>query len=308
MPEVKRRFPAGSCNNAVILAQPRTPESAGGNARSFAVEQARGQLRHLTSQISRTTKSCNPGAVHDLRVAIRRFTQAIAVTDMLKNRRRLKKIMAFAGEVRNYDVALKFNNRFKGPHAVHLQSKLEDRRRESEGLLVAELIKWRDRRLSLKWRAALGLAPSSDQDVDQLARRVIGRVVKDYQKRGNEASSPKATPTCIHHFRIAAKKFRYALELFQPLYGTSLDPLVAGLKCASTLLGDINDCVTVAAIVAEYKGGNRLADRLKKRQHKKTEEFRKYWKEEFSRSSIDPLSKKPAASITFEHPRRESAA
>jgi CHAD domain-containing protein len=216
--------------------------------------------------------------------------------------------MTLAGEVRNCDVALKLNSKFKVPHADYLQSKLEDRRKESQGLLVAELIKWRDRRLSLKWRSALDSTPSSDQDVDELAHRVIGRIAKDFQKRGNEASSPEATPKCIHHFRIAAKKFRYALELFQPLYGSSLDSFVASLKCTSTLLGDINDCVTVAAIVAEYKGGNRLADRLKKRQHKKTEEFRKFWKEEFSRSRIDPLSKKPAASITSEHPLRESAA
>ena len=284
------------------MAQPRTPEPAGGNARPFAIEQARHQLTHLSAQISRAVKSCNPVAVHDLRVSIRRFTQAIAVTNMRKNRRRLKKIMSLAGDVRNCDIALKFNNRFKGPHAVHLQSKLEECRKESEGPLIAELIKWRDRRLSLKWRAALDSTPSSDQDVDELAHRVIGRIAKDFQKRGNEASSPEATPNCIHHFRIAAKKFRYALELFQPLYGSSLDFLVANLKRASTLLGDINDCVTVAAIVAEYKGGNRLADRLKKRQHKKTEEFRKYWKEEFS--SSDLLRKKPAASITSERPRR----
>ena len=308
MPEVKRLFSVGSCNNSVIMAQPRTPESAGGKARPFAVEQARGQLRHLSSQISRAIKSSNPAAVHDLRVAIRRFTQAIAVTDMRKNRRRLKKIMTLAGEVRNCDVALKFIARFKVPHAAVLQSKLEGRRKESEGALVAELIKWRDRRLSLKWRTALDSTPSSDKDVDELARRVLGRIAKDFQKRGNEASSPEATPKYLHHFRIAAKKFRYALELFQPLYGSSLDPLIASIKSASTLLGDINDCVTVAGIIAGYKGGNRLADRLKKRQHKKTEEFRKYWKEEFTRSSIDPLSKKPVASSRIVSDRRKSAA
>src|ERR1700722_10440639 len=185
MPEVKRRFSADSCNNSVTMAQPRTTESAGGKSRPFPVEQAYSQLRRLSSQISRATKSCNPEAVHDLRVAIRRFTQAIAVTDMRKNRRRLKKIMTLAGEVRNCDVALKLNNRFKGPHADYLQSKLEERRKESESLLVAELIKWRDRRLSLKWRAALDSTPSNDQDVDELARQVLGRIAKDFQKRGN---------------------------------------------------------------------------------------------------------------------------
>jgi CHAD domain-containing protein len=290
------------------MAQPQTPAPPGGKARPFAVEQARGQLKRLSSQISRAIKSSNADAVHDLRVAIRRFTQAIAVTDLRKNRRRLKKMMADAGEVRNCDVALKLNNRFKAPQAVHLQSRLESRRKESEDVLVAGLIKWRDRRLSVKWRAALDSTSSNDQDVDELARRVIGRIAKDFEKRGNEASSTEATPKCLHHFRIAAKKFRYALELFQPLYGRSLDPMIASIKSASTLLGDINDCVTVAGIIAGYKGGNRLAARLKKRQHKKTEEFRRYWKDEFARVSIDLLMKKPAAGSRIVPERRKSAA
>jgi CHAD domain-containing protein len=290
------------------MAQPRTPEPAGDEARPFAVEQALGKLTLLASHISRAIRSSNPNAVHHLRVAIRRFTQAIAVTDIRMNRGRLKRIMTDAGEVRNCDVALKFVSRFKVPQAVHLQSKLESRRKASEDVLKAELIKWRDRRLSLKWRTALNSAPSNGQDVDELAHRVLGRIAKDFQKRGNEASSLEATPKCLHHFRIAAKKFRYALELFQPLYGSSLDPVIASIKSASTLLGDINDCVTVADIVAGYKGGNRFAHRLKKRQHKKTEEFRRYWKEEFSRSRIDPVIKKPVASSRAVSERRRSAA
>jgi CHAD domain-containing protein len=308
MAEVKRRFPVRACNNSVIMALSRTSEPARRQSRPFVVEQARGQLRHLTSQIGRAIKLCNPDAVHDLRVAIRRFTQAVAVTDIRKNRRRLKKIMILAGEVRNCDVALKFNNRFKGPHTLHLQSKLESLRKESEVLLVAELSQWRERRLSLNWSAALDSTPSSDVDASELARRVLGRFAKDFEKRGNEATSEEASPKCLHHFRIAAKKFRYALELFQPVYASSLDPLIASIKSTSTLLGDINDCVTAAGIIADYKGGHRLASRLKKRQHKKTEEFRRFWKEEFKGTGIDQLAKKPVASSRIVSGHRKSAA
>lgn len=308
------------------MAQSRIPDpAASGEARQFAVQQADRQLKHLSLQISRAVKSCNAGAVHDVRVAIRRFTQAIAVcrayfhaADLPKNRRRLKKFMSGAGEVRNCDVALKFTAKFKVPHAVQLRSKLQSRRKESERLLVTELKKWTDRRMPVRWRAALNSAAASREDeaIHELARRALGRIAKDFLKQGNEASSAEASPNVLHHFRIVAKKFRYALELFQPLYD-ALDPIVASIKRAHALLGDINDCVTVADIISEYKGGKPLADRLKKRQHKKTEEFRKYWKEAFSdgerlRSDIDHLQrpeqqplKKPAARIASQH--RKSA-
>jgi CHAD domain-containing protein len=308
------------------MAQPRTPDpAAGGEARQFAVQQADRQLKHLSLQINRAIKSSNAGAVHDVRVAIRRFTQAVAVcrpyfhaTDLPKNRRRLKKIMSGAGEVRNCDVALKFTAKFRVPHAVLLRSKLQSRRKESERLLVTELRKWTGRRMLIKWRAALNSAPASreDEEIHKLARRALGRIAKDFLKQGNEASSADASPKVLHHFRIVAKKFRYALELFQLLYD-ALNAIVASIKRAHALLGDINDCVTVADIVSRYKGGHALVERLKKRQHKKTEEFRKYWKEAFSdgerlRSDIDhlqrpeqPALKKPAARIVSQH--RKSA-
>jgi CHAD domain-containing protein len=236
---------------------------------------------------------------------------------MRKHRRRLKKIMDGAGDVRNCDVALKLIAKFRVPHAAHLRSKLESQRNEAERLLTTELRKWTDRRMSFKWRAALDSTPppGKEEAAHELAQRTLGRGAKDFLKQGNEASSPKASPKDLHRFRIASKKFRYALELFQPLYETSLRPAIESIKGASALLGDINDCVTVAAMVADYKGSNPLKDRLKKRQDKKTEEFRKYWKEKFSdgeslRGSINPLPKKPVASsrIPSQQTNRTSAA
>jgi CHAD domain-containing protein len=209
--------------------------------------------------------------------------------------------MAGAGEVRNCDVSLKFVAKFRAPHAAHLQSKIEARREEAARLFLDELGKWADRRIASKWRATLDAAPGKDkpEPARELAERTLARSLKDFLKQGNEAASLKASPEILHHFRISAKKFRYSLELFQPLYGTALDPSIDRVKQGSTLLGDVNDCVTVAGIVAEYKGGNKLADRLRKRQHKKTEEFRKFWKQAAQMSVPDPATlKKPIASST----------
>lgn len=288
--------------------------------RQFASEQADRLLRDVAFQINHAVKSCNANAVHDVRVAIRRFSQIVAVCkpcfpgkDMRKIRRRLKTIMDAAGEVRNCDVALKLIAKSRLPAAVQLQSKLETQRKESSRLLVSGLKHWTDRQMSLKWRVALegALARSpvafGGAAIHDTSRRTLRRMMKDFLEHGNEAASPKASPEELHRFRLVAKKFRYTLELFGPLYGSSLDRGVASVKRAQTLLGDINDCVTVASMVAHYDGGNQLARRLVKRQRKKTEEFRQYWGEEFRdgeqlRSWIHhlghstPRIKKPVAS------------
>jgi CHAD domain-containing protein len=298
------------------MAHSRITDQAGVDARHFAVQQAHQQLRHLGLQINRAIKSSSAVAVHDVRVAIRRFTQTIAVGRAyfhdLPKHRRIKKMMTAAGEVRNCDVALKLIAKSRVPHSVQLRAKMQSRRKESARLLALELRKWTERKIALQWRAALTSTGTDDEAVHQLAQRTLGRIAKDFLKQGNEASTAGASPKVLHRFRIAAKKFRYALELFQPLYEPALDPIVQSIKRASALLGDVNDCETVAAMVAEYKGGNRLADRLKKRQHKKIEEFRECWKEEFHdeqglRGRIDRLGRKPAASSRTAHSRKSAA-
>ncbi len=254
--------------------------------RSFAQEQARRLLRELNLQIGRTNKSCTPDSVHDLRVAIRRFTRTLAVCkaffhgkEIRKCRRRLKQIMAAAGTVRDCDIALRFAAKWPMPETAQLEPKLKSRRNESGQALVVELNRWKDRQMSVHWAAALEESLTHNQDsaegtVTELARRALDRIAKRFQDLGKEAASSPASAGDLHRFRIAAKKFRYTLELFQPP-----NSMVANLKPATALLGDINDCVSAAAILDEYKATDRLIDRLEKRRRKKTKAFRKYWKE-----------------------------
>jgi CHAD domain-containing protein len=292
-------------------------------ARRFAGEQADRLLKCLVLQINRTAKSCDAAVVHKVRVSIRRFTQTISVfkqcfpgRDLRKIRRRLKKIMVVAGEVRNWDVALKFIAKSRLPNAVQLQSKLQRHRKESSRILARDFKRWVDGQMFLKWRAALKAALASSQDalgeaaIHEVSRRTLLGMAEDFFEHGNDAALPKSSPEDLHQFRIVAKKFRYTLELFAPLYGSSLNGEVARIKRAQTLLGEINDCVTVAGMVSRYDGGDRLASRLGKRQRNKTEEFRQYWSDEFRdrdwfRNRIDHLGlaaeprlgiKKPAAS------------
>ena len=99
----------------------------------------------------------------------------------------------------------------------------------------------------------------------------------DFVERGNAASQAKTTTEKLHAFRIASEKFRYTLELFAPLYGPTLNSWLESIKGIQTLLGDINDCVTVTEMLADYKGAGEVAGWLKKRQRRKVEQFSRHW-------------------------------
>jgi len=261
------------------------PVEAAQETEQFAARHTSRLRRRLALQINRALQSCDAQAVHQIRIAIRRFTQAVAVwkpcfpaKDLRKTRRRLKKIMSAAGEVRNCDVAHKFLLRWRIAHRDRLQSKLEARRQDAVRDLIAQLKRWTNPNL-----AAQDCLP-------EVAQQALGRLSKDFLDRGNEASSPEGSAQAMHRFRMVAKKYRYTLELFEPS-----SPLVESIKRVSALLGDINDCVTAAQIVPA------LASRLKKRRRKKVEAFRQCWAAECAAPR-----KKPVAGA--EHSRRRSAA
>lgn len=265
--------------------------------RQFTIEQTGRLLRRVAFQVGRTAKSCDGNAVHDLRVVIRRFTQSIAVSkpcfpgkDIRKIRRRLKKIMAAAGEVRNYDIALQFLANSQSGDAKELQSKLQIRRKDSSRILTGELKRWKNRQLSAKWRAALEAAVAKDNKafartaIQLTSTRTLRRMMKDFLKRGDAAASNEASSQDLHRFRILAKKFRYTIEMFGPLQGNSWVGAVESIKRAQTLLGDINDCVTIARLVEQNGASRQLVSQLRKRKSRKTLEFRQYWSDELQAS------------------------
>jgi CHAD domain-containing protein len=262
--------------------------------RKFAGQNAARLLGRLAFQMNLTKKAPDAGSVHDLRVSIRRFAQALAVfkpcfqgKETRKIRRRMKKLRMLAADVRNFDIALKLLSKSRTAEAARLRPKLESQRKESGRILIGALKRRMERKSSLKWRTALESALAGGNSagcriaVEETARSVLPRMAKDFLERGNAASEAKASLEKLHAFRIASKKFRYTLELFAPLYGSALKSWLESIQRIQTLLGDINDCVTVAQMLSDYKGGGAVAGWLKKRQRRKVEEFSRCWQEEF---------------------------
>jgi CHAD domain-containing protein len=262
----------------------------------YAADQTVRLLDRLAFQLCAARHSYNPEAVHDLRVAIRRFSQALVVfkrwfrrKDLKKIRKSLKALMSAAGAVRDCDIALKFILEIQ-PHAADdLEKGIRGRRDGAENALQAEASRRQVYKWSLKWRSMLeaeyGSSGAVDQGVQQMAAGELSRVAGKFIRSGNRASSPKASEDQVHRFRIAAKKLRYTLELFRPFYGAGADRELERLARIQSLLGGANDCRVVRGMVSQIGGYHGFEVTLEKKQRRKLARFRRFWAEEFHQTT-----------------------
>lgn len=224
-------------------------------------------LERLSNHIGEAARS--PRAVHQLRVAIRRLRQTLP-KPCREIRRPLKEIMTQAGVVRDYDIALELIARLKAQNARAVAAKLRARRALARRNLSALCRQWR--RVSLPPRKAGGSAT-----VQQAARRTLPRMAKVFLREGRRAAEPKAPAKRLHKFRLAAKKFRYTLELLAGCYGPAAGDWLEKLKATQTLLGEISDCAVSIRLLKESGADETLIGALKQRRKRKTRAFRKTW-------------------------------
>ena len=95
-------------------------------------------LERLAYQVNHTVHTADVEAVHDLRVAIRRFAQslylfksAFAAKEVRKVRRRLKELMEATNEVRDCDVAMNLMDQREFAGLPALQQAIRTRRKEA---------------------------------------------------------------------------------------------------------------------------------------------------------------------------------
>jgi len=253
------------------------------NTKGIAAATCERLFDEVTFRIDAALKSRGPDEVHDLRVAIRRLSQALrhfefcfSAHSASKIRTRLKKMMHLAGEVRNLDVAMDYLHHWH----VRDQDQLEEHRTLAAASLVSALNKWLDRGRPARLKEELGLRSlkQASMPLEPHAREILSAMAADFFAHGNRAAEPHATPAQLHAFRIAAKKFRYSMELFADPYGHILNARIAQVKDLQSILGAINDCETLLSIIS----GDSAAARLRKRQQRKVEEFRRHWSATFA--------------------------
>jgi len=137
------------------------------------------------------------------------------------------------------------------------------------------------------------LAWNERSDARANARRVLPEMMAGYFASVRKALKAKPSPANLHRIRLASKKVRYTLELFQSCYGPKFDERMKALKGVQTALGDVNDAVTAEQLIVDLmpQSPRRKALRgyLKKRAAEKAEEFRVHWMEQFDAAGQEKL-------------------
>jgi CHAD domain-containing protein len=117
------------------------------------------------------------------------------------------------------------------------------------------------------------------------ARSELPPLVSRYFALVRELLAKNPSPPELHRLRLATKRLRYTLELFQPCYGPGLETRMAGLRELQRLLGEVNDSAATGRLLAkamrESAQQARVEAFLKERAAEKAREFRKHWDEVF---------------------------
>jgi len=204
----------------------------------------------------------DPEGVHSMRVASRRLRGALRdFMPSLRKRgfttvqKRLKNVADALGEVRDQDVALmaleKIDANAPSEVSPSLKQFIDARkeiRNEARRKLEATIEKTQLDQLQLDFMAGVDVATASRKSPPptpltyrQMSRNVILARLKELEKLSNRLFNPFDVET-LHEMRIAAKRLRYAIELFQGCWGHSIATYAKRAARVQTALGDLHDC------------------------------------------------------------------
>jgi CHAD domain-containing protein len=232
----------------------------------------------------------DPEGVHSMRVASRRLRSALRDFTPYLHKRRLSSVLKSLrdiadalGEVRDQDVAIMALEKLQThtPHEVSpaLKQFIDARkviRDEAREELVTMFADEQLKELEIDFAAAVDEATTGGTTRTQppllitfrkMSRAIILDRLKELEKLSNGLFRPIEVET-LHEMRIAAKRLRYAIELFQQCWGRPIATYAKRTAQLQTALGDVHDCdVWIESF------GNEINKRRKEKQTENLEAF-----------------------------------
>jgi len=248
----------------------------------FARDQTLSRLEVLSQSLEAAAKdSSNADAIHDVRVASRRFvlclktfTSQLEAKALVKVQRRMRKLLQRCGAVRNCDVALELLDGAGISKRSPAVKQVGEIRQDAEGKLTEQLQRWGKRDILHHWPKHLFKKGASKSEGPNLAALTNALFV-----RGAAAAEAGSTHHQMHRFRLRAKAYRYTVEIFVTRYGdAAVEPVMAGMKELQDRLGEMNDCVSAMELIQGHAPAER-AIRLLLTQREQA--FRSHWKQHF---------------------------
>jgi len=202
----------------------------------------------------------DPEGVHSMRVASRRLRSALRdFMPYLRKRplasvlKQLRSIADALGEVRDQDVALAALEGMQthAPAAIPdgLKQFIESRkqlREQARDELKAILEGNEIRELEAEFIAGIDEATVTHDGAAQISfqkmsQEIILERLKEFEALSNGLLNPFEIET-LHEMRIAAKRLRYAIELFQQCWGRAISGYAKRIARIQGALGDLHDC------------------------------------------------------------------
>jgi CHAD domain-containing protein len=218
-----------------------------------------------TRELKRCRRRCTEKSVHDLRVATRRLICSLDLImtvrsndRLVKIRRELKKRLKSFGPLRDIQIQVLY------------VEKLLETYPELETFLTVLLL--RERRAIKQIHRGLQevrtasmekvIAESRADFAGQTAGAWIEPIVRDAVVGVAAAAFARASdfrrridvtqPGTIHRLRVAFKKFRYMVEVLQPVLGWVSDGTLKALNAYQVRMGDIQDTEVLTSVVNAY--------------------------------------------------------
>jgi CHAD domain-containing protein len=230
---------------------------------------------------SETELRAGENVVHQARVAVRRLRSTIRVFadlfDASQAAHLEEELLWWAGllgEVRDLDILAQRQaallgelpaELILGPVASTIEAELAVRRKQAADAVVEALNSGRFRKLiglMHHWRSDPPFTPAADVSAAAI-NPMIKKAKKKASKRLTRAVAVRRdgepSDDLFHSARKASKRYRYAVEAAQPVWGSKADKIVSERKDLQDLLGNHQDRIVSAAFLREI--GARLGIR-----------------------------------------------
>ena len=252
----------------------------------FASDRSSALLDRLAGHARKVSENPDPEAVHDLRVTIRRFTQALRIfaakkhrAEVKATRAQLRGVMDAAGAVRDRDIALALLAEARVPATAAITGEIGDQRESARAGLKQKAAALTEADFGAQWRSPERF--KQRRPVAERAARVLPRSLSSWYKAGRAAARNKPRASTLHRFRIEGKRLRYSMELFEDRYPRTMRRYLKLLKEAQDHLGDYHDCIAVRALLQTIPAGVPHRDRVRRwlaaRSTKLHTAFKRFW-------------------------------
>lgn len=277
--ETRPAAKSGGCGANSIMGREKSRSSGRKDQAAWDIVRgiAAGHLRRMVRLRAKITRAGKPGAIHDFRVATRRFQQAFdlllpsdAPAALLDLRRDVVRARRALSAVRDCDVSIAFASahlaasRSASREMWKLVAEfLSQRRPQKYRRAVRKLRRLDLERAFVRLRAVLEPSPKGSRRVfregghllqpERFTTRLpeeLRRLSNAYGAASRAAASAPSTPA-IHKLRVAVKRLRYLVEIARRFNGAQSREALRILRSFQETLGDWHDHETEVRLLTK---------------------------------------------------------